>query len=128
MARILVIEDDPTLAQLYTAGLKNGGYEVDHASNGEEGLLKISQGGYALILMDVMMPKKDGFTVLIESKNVQPIQPNGPIVMMTNLAGTEIRERAIQNGAVELLDKTTLDGLHLPEKINQWISPPQATP
>lgn len=128
MARILVVEDDFTLAQLYTAGLKNAGYEVEHAANGEEGLLKISQGGYALILMDVMMPKKDGFTVLNESKNVQPIQPNGPIVMMTNLAGPEIRERALQNGAVDLLDKTTLDGLHLPEKIKQWMHEPQATP
>ncbi|MCH7541221.1 response regulator, partial [Patescibacteria group bacterium] len=62
--RILVVEDDQFLRELYDELLREEGYEVDLAPDGEIGLAKIIKGGYELILLDIMLPKIDGLEIL----------------------------------------------------------------
>ena len=64
--RILVVEDDQYIRDLYEEVLTEAGFEVDTAVDGEEGVVKAKKGGYNLILLDVMMPKLDGLGFLEE--------------------------------------------------------------
>ena len=82
--RILVIDDDPYIRELYQEILTKEGYIIDAAVDGEEGLAKLQQGGYDLILLDKVMPKLDGKEVLEAlAKNPQK-QKNGPLILLTN--------------------------------------------
>lgn len=83
--RILFIDDDLYIRDLYEEILKGEGYEVDTAVNGKEGLAKLQLGGYSLVFLDVMMPALDGIGVLEELQKNPPQQPNGPIILLTNL-------------------------------------------
>ncbi len=67
--RILVIEDEIKTAQSLQQGLSEAGFEVDVANDGEAGLLRAEQSSYDLLILDVMMPKKDGWAVITELRN-----------------------------------------------------------
>ncbi len=66
MKKILIIEDDKSIAELQQDYLTMSGYEVDCAYDGEEGLQKIKEGNFDLIILDLMLPGKDGFAILKE--------------------------------------------------------------
>ncbi len=88
--KILIIEDDKSLSRVLKLKLKNSGYEVDVASNGEEGSQKLDGGGYDLALLDLIMPKMTGFDVL------EFVDKNGiatPILILSNLGQNEDREK-----------------------------------
>ena len=63
MAKILIVEDDQFLRDLYHDLLQQEGYEVSLAEDGEQAVQQIQAGPHDLVLLDVMMPKKDGFTL-----------------------------------------------------------------
>ncbi|HKZ34268.1 MAG TPA: response regulator, partial [Patescibacteria group bacterium] len=88
--KILLIEDDQTLQELYKELLEDAGFTVQVAKDGDEGLSGLMKGGYALVLLDVMLPRKDGIAILKELKKSKSLQPNGPIVLLTNLGNDEI--------------------------------------
>jgi len=81
--KILLIEDDQTLQELYKELLEDAGFTVQVAKDGDEGLSGLMKGGYALVLLDVMLPRKDGIAILKEMKKSKSLQPNGPIVLLT---------------------------------------------
>ena len=62
--KILLIEDDQLVSELYCELLKNEGYQVECAFDGEEGYRKMNEDGYDLVLMDIMLPKIDGVEIL----------------------------------------------------------------
>ena len=103
--RILIIDDDTYIRDLYEEVLKGEGFEVVTAKDGEEGLARILEGGFAAILMDIMMPKIDGVGVLTKLKETQPKQPNGPILLLTNLDRDPLLEQAASLGAYKTLIK-----------------------
>jgi DNA-binding response OmpR family regulator len=63
MKRILIVEDDPVISEVQKDYLQAGGYAVDVAADGDEGLRMALQGAYDLIILDVMLPKTDGFEI-----------------------------------------------------------------
>jgi len=83
--KILLVEDDQFTRELYDEVLKDAGFDVTTAVDGEEGLNHIRAGGYDLVLLDVMMPKLDGLQVLRAIREEPPKVKNGPIVLLTNL-------------------------------------------
>src|SRR3989338_7452154 len=83
--RILLIDDDLYIREVYLEILQSANYNVDTAINGEEGLVKLQQGGYDLVILDVMMPKMDGIGVLDALQKTPPVNKNGPIILLTNL-------------------------------------------
>ena len=106
--RILVIDDDAFIRDLYEEVLKSDGYEVTTAIDGEQGLLRLKEGGFDAILLDVMMPKLDGIGVLTKIKESPPTTPNGPIIVMTNLDHDPILTQATSLGVRECLLKADM--------------------
>lgn len=107
--KVLVIDDDTFIRELYEEVLKDAGYEVETAQNGEEGLSKLQNGGYDGALLDVMMPKLDGLGVLNALSQNPPATPNGPIVLLTNLAQDPVIKDALSKGAASYLIKTDIN-------------------
>ena len=83
--KILVIDDEPDFAAIVQSNLKKEGFEVEVAYDGVEGLEKVKQNPPDAIVLDVMMPEKDGYEVCSELKKDEKYQ-NIPIVMLTAVA------------------------------------------
>jgi len=85
MSKILLVEDDQFLRTLYVDLLKADGYTVEEAVDGEEAFNKIKSGSWDLILLDVVLPKMDGFQVINKLKTESPQSLKQKIVLLTNL-------------------------------------------
>ena len=107
MARILLVEDDQFLRDLYVDLLGGEGYEMDTAEDGEVGLDKIRHKSYDLVLLDIMLPKKDGLAMLKELTEDEK-KKAGQIVLLTNLGQEAIIKEGFSLGAVGYLIKSAL--------------------
>ncbi len=120
--RILVIDDDLYLRELYQEFLKNAGYEVDTAIDGEEGIKKLIQDGYDLVLLDMMMPKIDGLGVLTKLSQTQPPPKNGPIILLTNLGHEPVIQEALQKGAAAYLIKADITPDKILDEVKKYLT------
>lgn len=119
MAKILIIEDDPNLIELYETKFVMEGYEVISAPDGAAGLEKAASEQPAIILLDILMPNVNGFEVLKELK-AKPETSNIPVIVYTNLGSSdsdEKRDLAFSLGAADYLVKA----LHEPESIVERV-------
>lgn len=119
--KILIVEDDQFLRDFYQELLTSEGYHVDTASDGEEGFNKIHQGGWNLVLLDIMLPKKDGLHILKELKAQPPSSPIGPIVILTNLGQDSIINQASVLGASGYLVKSALNPDQVLTEIHSFL-------
>lgn len=102
MARILIVEDDELMSGALEDQLKFDGYEIDLAADGDEGLKKIENNIYDLILLDVMLPKKSGFDVCRE---IRDKKIKTPLLMLT-AKGEEIdKVLGLELGADDYITK-----------------------
>lgn len=124
--RILVIDDDMYLRDLYQEILTQAGYEVSVAKDGEEGLQKLREGGYHLVLLDMMMPKLDGMGVLNQLNEGPPKNPNGKIIILTNLTSDPVVQQALSVGASKVLVKADLTPPQLLQEIKNLLGVAQA--
>ncbi len=104
MSKILVIDDDLANREILRARLEPAGYEVIEASQGEEGLLLLETVLPDLILLDVMMPKMDGWQVCRKIK-ANPRTKSVPVVMLTALGQKIDQLRGWESGISEYLTK-----------------------
>ena len=100
--RILVVEDEYKLADLIQTRLKKENYIVDIALDGEEGLFKALTDIYDLIILDVMLPKKDGFEIL---KTLKDNNTKSNILMLTARDSISDKLEGFENGADDYLTK-----------------------
>ncbi len=103
MDRILVIDDSAVQAEFLRSILKDD-YDVSIRNTAKEGLEAAKEGGYSLILLDVIMPDMDGFTVLRELKGTE-LTKHVPIILLTSLAEEQYEERGLLLGAVDYVAK-----------------------
>lgn len=122
MAKILVVEDDTYIRDLYEEILKGEGFEVTVAVDGEDGVVKARDGGYDLVLLDVMMPKLNGLQVLQKLNEQAPQTPNKKIVLLTNLAQDPVVTEALKTGASDFLLKADLNPGQLVEKVKGYLA------
>ena len=113
--KILVVEDDQFLRELYADILKGEGYIIDTAGDGEEAFQKIKQGGYNLVLLDIIMPKMDGLEVMRKLQNEPPQTPNKCVIFLTNLDKDEEIKAAQQLGNGYLIKSKITPGTLLDE-------------
>jgi len=118
--RILVVEDDLFLRELYTDVLSAEGYKVEGAADGEEALQKMKIGGYDLILLDIIMPKMDGLSVMRQIQNNPPQVPNKCVVFLTNLDKDEEIRTALQLGNGYLIKSQITPG-GLVEEVKTYL-------
>lgn len=107
--KILIVEDDQFLREFYQELLSGEGFTVDVAPDGEVALSKIQQGGWNLVILDIMLPKKDGLQILKDLKINPPKEKIGPIVVLTNLGNDAIINQAFQLGATGYLIKSAMN-------------------
>ena len=100
--RILVVEDDRKIAGFLTNGFKQNGYAVDHAADGQEGLDLLRQGHYAAAVVDVMLPKLDGLTLLA---TLRAEQLNLPVIVLSAKSSVDDRVRGLHAGGDDYLTK-----------------------
>lgn len=103
--KILLVEDDETLAGVYTERLLAEGFDVRHVANGEDALSNAIEYKPDLILLDVMMPKISGFDVLDILRNT-PETTNTRIIILTALSQEKDKERAQSLGVDDYLVKS----------------------
>src|SRR3989338_3109514 len=102
---ILIVEDERPLAQALELKMNHEGYETTVASTGEEGLKQASTGKYDLILLDLILPGIDGFTILKELKNKRA---KTVVLVLSNLGQDEDRKRAQEYGVKQYLVKSNV--------------------
>jgi len=119
--KILVIEDDVYTRELYEEVLKEAGFLVETSVDGEEGIVKINEGTFDLVLLDIMMPKLDGLGVLkkLREKPAKGTEPK--IVLLTNLAHDPVIKEALILGAGSYLIKSDLNPDQLVEKVKSLL-------
>lgn len=105
MPKILIIEDDPVFQQTLGEFLRAEGFKVFSAVDGVEGIKETQKQSPDLILLDIILPKKDGYEVIAELKK-EPATKNIPIVLLTNLGGVQDVEKALGLGATTYLVKS----------------------
>ena len=99
--RILVVEDEPDIQRVLAMALREAGYAVDTASDGEEGLFKAGSWNYDAIVLDLMLPKLDGWGVLEKLRE----QRSTPVLILTARDQITDRVRGLDHGADDYLTK-----------------------
>jgi DNA-binding response OmpR family regulator len=118
--RVLFIEDDPTVAQMYKLKLELDGYHVTMAKDGEEGLKSATDEPPDIIFLDIRLPKMDGFAVL-EGLRGNERTKNIPVVILSNYGERELVERGLKLGALEYLIKSQTTPANLSRGVEGWL-------
>ena len=100
--RILIIEDEPKAAAFVKKGLSESGFIVDVAENGEDGLARVLNLDYDLVILDAMLPYKDGWTVLAEMRQRQR---STRVLFLTARGAVQDRVKGLELGADDYLVK-----------------------
>src|ERR1700716_1494783 len=118
--RVLFVEDDPTVAQMYRLKLELDGYQVTMAKDGEEGLRLAGELKPDIIFLDIRLPKKDGFSVLEALRGADPPRDT-PVVILSNYGEKELVDRGLRLGAQEYLIKSQTTPAALSRGVEGWI-------
>lgn len=119
--KILIVEDDQFLREFYQELLQAEGYSVDCAADGEIALNKLQNNGYNLVLLDIMLPKKDGVQILRDLKVQPPKSPSASIVVLTNLGQDSIIKECFELGAEGFLIKSALNPDQVLTEIKSYL-------
>jgi two-component system OmpR family response regulator len=100
--RILVVEDDEKIASFIVNGLKQNGFAVDKASDGEEALSLCGSVNYDALVLDIMLPKLDGLAVMRRMRHDKSLVP---VLLLSAMASVDNRVAGLQAGADDYLTK-----------------------
>ncbi len=106
--KILLIEDDIFYQKFYSTKLTEKGFEVFVASDGEEGLQKVTEVKPNIVLLDIIMPKKDGFEVL-EAMGKNGTLQTTPVLVFSSLGEDQDVQKALSLGATGYVNKSFYD-------------------
>ena len=118
--QILVVEDDTALQHMYQLKFQKEGFLVSVASNGVEGMDRLNESIPDLILLDILMPIKDGLTLLREMR-ANPKFRYIPVVMLTNVSGPEYKETAMHLGIDDYIVKGETDPGSVVQKVRKIL-------
>ncbi|MBZ9572519.1 response regulator [Patescibacteria group bacterium] len=118
--KILMIEEDRFLRKIYRNKLSDSGFEFIEAINGIEGLNKIFSEKPDLILLDIILPRKNGFDVLIEIKR-RTATKKIPVIILSNLGQESDVKKGLSLGAKEYLVKTEVNLSEVVNKVKEHL-------
>ncbi len=119
---ILYVEDEEFLGQTLEAMLKKAGYEVTVAPDGEQGLALALGGTFDLVLLDLLLPKMDGFEVLKRIKE-DPKVASLPVIVLSNLGTKEDEQKTLSLGAKAHFVKALIDPRKLIAHVKTIVAP-----
>lgn len=118
--KVMIIEDDPFLLQMYSDKFVNEGFEVAVAHDGLEGLKLLNQQPVDLVLLDILIPKLSGVDLLMKIKEDPKLQ-NLPIVALTNLTNAKEEEDVKAKGVKEYLIKSDYTPSQVIEIVKKYL-------
>lgn len=118
---VMLVEDDEFLSDIYLKKFEMEGFKVSSANNGEKGLEEVKKKKPDIVLLDILMPKMDGFTVLEHLKADEEVK-NIPVILLTNLGQKDDVEKGLQKGAVDYLVKAHFKPSEVVEKIKKVLN------
>lgn len=113
---VLLVEDDVFLSGIYQKKFEMEGYKVTAVDNGEKVLPEAKKKMPDIILLDILLPKMDGFTALSKLKEDEQVK-NIPVILLTNLGQKDDVEKGLQMGAVDYLIKAHFKPSEVVDKI-----------
>lgn len=120
MKTILLVEDDPYILDIYTIKLKEVGFSVDVAVNGEECLRKLKEKKPDLLLLDVVLPGIDGWEIMRKIQDDDELK-NLKIIILSNLSQKEEVEKGLKLGAIKYLIKAHYTPSEVVEEIKKIL-------
>lgn len=118
--RVLFVEDDTSVAQMYRLKLELDGYQVDVAGDGLMALEKARSMHPDIIFLDIRLPKLDGLSVL-ETLRADTSTASIPVVILSNWNEKELVERGLRLGALDHLIKSQTTPSRLSQRLTQWL-------
>lgn len=118
---VALIEDDPLIAEMYTTKFTKEGYDLQHAADGAAGIELVKKLKPDIILLDIIMPKMDGFQVL-QALREDPAFKNTPVVMLTNLGQEEDVQKGRALGATDYFIKTNFTPAAIVDKVKTLLA------
>lgn len=100
--KVLVVEDEPLMADFISRGLRDNAFEVDVAADGEQAMLQVKSNEYDLIILDLRLPRKDGLTICRE---LREREVRAPVLMLTALDSASDVVNGLNSGADDYLPK-----------------------
>ncbi|MFZ2310850.1 MAG: response regulator [Patescibacteria group bacterium] len=117
--RLLLAEDERAIAKALTLKLSLSGFEIETVTNGEDAISALKNKKFDLLLLDIMMPKMDGFTVMEEMKKMKN---KTPVIILSNLSQEDDAKRAKELGAVDFFIKSNTPLTEIISKINKFLN------
>lgn len=118
--KILIVEDESSLHRALSEYLQMEGFDVLNAIDGQAGIDMAKSSKPDLVLLDIILPKKDGYQVLTEIKNGKSTK-NIPVVLLTNLESPEDIQKAFEKGATTYLVKSSYKLEDVVKKIKEVL-------
>ena len=119
--KVLIVDDDAFLLDMYSIKFKESGFSVEIAQNGEEAVEKVKELNPDVILLDIVMPKLDGFEVLRAFKK-DKIAENALIIILTNLGQKEDIEKGLALGAADYIIKAHFTPSEVVAKVKSLLA------
>lgn len=120
MKHILLIEDDPFLTDIYTTKFKQANFKVEVATDGEEALAKLKAKTPDLVVLDLVLPRIDGWEILSKIK-ANPKLKNLKVVVLSNLGRKEEVEKGLKLGATKYLIKAHYTPSQVVEEVKRCL-------
>jgi len=118
--KILIVEDDSFISDMYKAKLEYLGYNIKIAENGKVGLELAASFNPDLILLDIVMPEKDGFELLADLKKDEKLK-DLPVILLTNLGRREDIEKGFKMGANDYIIKAHFTPQEVVDKVSKVL-------
>ncbi|MEY4723713.1 MAG: hypothetical protein RLZZ324_1226 [Candidatus Parcubacteria bacterium] len=126
LGRVLIIEDEPALRDIYSTKMQMEGYDVAEAKDGLDGFDQAVHDGADIVLLDIMMPVKNGFEVLHDLK-MNPKTKDIPVILLTNLGQDYEVKKGIELGAETFLTKSNITPAKVADHVKAIIAKHQAS-
>jgi DNA-binding response OmpR family regulator len=120
MAKVLIIEDDSTLLEMYSLKFQEDGFTLLTAPDGEAGLALALEKTPDIILLDVMMPKMDGFAVLVELRKNDATKKT-PVLLLSNLGQKNDVDKGKELGATDYIVKASMTPSQVVAKVKECL-------
>jgi len=122
MSKIIIVEDDPMIAEIYQKKFSDSGFEVFMATNGDQALNLAKVQKPDVIMTDLIMSRMDGFQLIEALRSGEEYDPNIKIIVTSNLSQTEDREKAEKLGANGFVAKSEYSPSDLVKEVQRFIS------
>lgn len=121
MPKIMLVEDDPMIAEIYVKKFEEAGFEVVNAATGKEVLKLASESHFDLILLDMVLPEMSGMDVLKELKQSGKYSEDLKVIILSNLNKSENEKAVLENGASDFISKTEFSPSALATEIKRRL-------